>query len=975
MSVDEDSACDSQVWFGSPEQPLSIPSRFRAVVARYGDHSAFVGPHDDLTYRELDARANALAHVLIDSIRDHDRAVGLLLDQGADLVTSLLATLKAGHCYVPMDPRLPEQRLERIAADSDCAALVTDDAHLELARQLVDASRPVIVVGRVSKTGIQPEPHVTIDPLSRAYIIFTSGSTGEPKGVVQDHQSVMHSTALFTEYFGIGPTDRQSLVYTPAVFGSQRDTLNALLNGARLCHYPLRDDGLVGMADWIDRSGITVFCSIASVFRQMCATLAADRTFSRVRLVKCGGEATYWEDVDRFERHFSPEARLFCGFSMTETNLVTHNFVSRGQARRGSRVSLGFPVPGKEVLLLDERGMPTGPGEPGALYVRSRFLSTGYVGRPDLTAQTFSVDQHDPGIRLFATGDLGVRLADGSIEFHGRADLQVKIRGFRVDLLEVEQEALEVDGVIEAAAVAQDFGEGDKRIVAYLVFRPGGRATIATVIRHLEARLPSHCLPSHYRLLERLPKTQNGKIDRTGLPRLDMIERDGSIEYVPARNDLEAALVNCWESWLGVRGVGVTDDFFDVGGDSLSATQLLLDISDRFGVELEAADILKGKSTIADMAAVIYAARPDAWSRSSSSAEVNASAAGPARAAAQADVDFVDFETQIARTGMPALYYIDRATGLRRAKPGARIGPIETNSLGFRSPEITPAKPHDRLRIAFLGSSGTFDPYVSSNERTWPHLTLQRLAALFPEREFDYVNGALGGYNIERVTLMYQHFVAPLRPDIVVVCINDINSATALAARAAGVYDGVHYQRSRLSRRSAQWARVEKNLVVTWRLLQAYSGHRKLNADPGTVLRDSGRRLTELVRLCQRDNRQVVLVENGRRLRSEQSRWQQIRASTSQVYFLPYLSIPGFLRIQRAQIELLQKVATGADCDFFDLSTAVPGDSHHYRDSSHFTDAGSRRFADAVAARLHSKVRDWFAANPASGRPPGPSRR
>jgi amino acid adenylation domain-containing protein len=965
MSLQDDGANDPGFAFGAPERQLSIPARFRSVVARYGDRSAFVGQHIHLTYSELDARTNALAYALVESIRGRDRAVGLLLEQGADLVSSLLATLKAGHCYVPLDPQLPRQRLERISTDADCAAVVTDSAHLELGRQLASDSRPLIVVDRLPKSGLQTGPDFASDPMGRAYMIFTSGSTGEPKGVVQDHLSVLHSTASFTEYFGIGPTDRQSLVYTPAVFGSQRDTLNALLNGAALCHYPLRDAGLAGLADWIDRSGITIFCSIASVFRQMTASLAEDRVFSQVRLVKCGGEATYWEDVDRFEKHFRADARLFCGFSMTETNLVTRSFVVRRQVRRGSRVPLGHPVPGKEVLLLDERGVPVGPGETGAMYVRSRYISTGYAGRPDLSASVFSVDPHDPGIRLFATGDLAVRLADGCIEFQGRADLQVKIRGFRVDLVEIEQEMLAVADVVEAAAVAQDFGAGDKRIVGYLVFRPGGNASIARVIEHLAAMLPSHSLPSHYRLLGKLPRTQNGKLDRTSLPRLETIERDDASEYVPARNELEAALVSCWESWLGVRGVGVTDDYFDVGGDSLSATQLLLDISDRFGVELEAADILRGKSTIAAMAATIAARRPDRWNRVSSLAAAPFAPESTARATTSGDVDFVDFGAQIARTSMPALYYIDRATGLRRAKPGVRIGPIATNSLGFRSPEITVAKPRDRLRIAFLGSSGTFDPYVSCNDRTWPHLTIQRLASLSPERKIDYVNAALNGYSIERVTLMYRHFVAPLAPDIVVICINDINGATALAARAAGIYDGVHYRRSKMSRRSALWAKVEKNLVVMWRLARAYSERQKLQADAEEMLQDSGQRLAALVQHCQQDDRQVVLVENGRRLRSNQSLWQQLKASTSQVFFLPYLSIPEFLRIQRVQIEVLQQVAANTQCGFFDLSNVVPGDGRHYRDSAHFTDAGSRVFADAMTTRLHAQVQAWFAANPA----------
>jgi non-ribosomal peptide synthetase component F len=184
--------------FDASDLPQSIPVRFRYVVDRYSDRSAFVGQHIDLTYRELDARANALAHVIVGAIDDRDRAVGLLLEQGVELVTSLLATLKAGHCYVPMDPRLPRHRLERISTDAACAALVTDDAHLELARQLVDASCPLIVVERVPENGPRTDPAVAPDPFGRAYIIFTSGSTGEPKGVVQDHLSVLHSTALFT---------------------------------------------------------------------------------------------------------------------------------------------------------------------------------------------------------------------------------------------------------------------------------------------------------------------------------------------------------------------------------------------------------------------------------------------------------------------------------------------------------------------------------------------------------------------------------------------------------------------------------------------------------------------------------------------------------------------------------------------------------------------------------------------------------
>ncbi|MFB6709780.1 amino acid adenylation domain-containing protein [Streptomyces sp. NPDC056333] len=567
-----------QLALGCPAAPPSLPSRrideaFADQVALRPDAPALTCGEHTLTYRELDSRADELAAGLrARGVLPGDH-VGLCLPRSTGLVATMLAVLKADAVYVPLDPDHPTDRRARIADDAGLRLTVEDTATL--------TGHPADHSAFTARPATAP-----------AYVIHTSGSTGRPKGVVVPHANVLALVDATRDDFGLDPGDTWTLFHSSAFDFSVWEIWGALLTGARL----------VVVDYWVSRSpadfhallareGVTVLSQTPSAFTQL---MAADRehgerrgrgTLPALRLVVLGGEPLDVRPLrDWFDRHPEDRCRLVNMFGITETTVhVTAQTVTRRTALSGSR-SVGRPLPGWHVYVLDTRGRPVPPGVPGEIHVGGAGVATGYLGRPELTGQRFVPDPWHGG-RMYRSGDLGRLLPDGTLEHLGRIDSQVKVRGFRIEPDEIRHVLL-ADPSVTAAAVTVSgdafLDAAGVRIDAYVVLAADPVGTADDIRRRAAKLLPEHMLPASVTALKRLPLTPNGKLDPSGLP-APPAPAEALADAPPATTaptDPFAELTGIWESVLGVP-VGPDDNFFDLGGNSLYAIRLATAMRER----------------------------------------------------------------------------------------------------------------------------------------------------------------------------------------------------------------------------------------------------------------------------------------------------------------------------------------------------------------------------------------------------------
>ncbi|GAB1510049.1 non-ribosomal peptide synthase/polyketide synthase [Actinophytocola sp. KF-1] len=531
----------------TPGRPVArcLHELFAEQAARTPEATAVVFEDAALTYAELDARANQVAHHLVAEGVGPDVLVGVCAPRGADLVVGLLAVLKAGGAYVPVDPDLPEERRAYLVADSGVRVVLTEE---RLRAPFAYPATP---------------PEVRTAPDNLAYVIYTSGSTGRPKGVAVTHANVVRLFGTTEPLFGFGPGDVWTLFHSYAFDFSVWELWGALLHGGRLVVVPHAvtrspEDFRALLA----RERVTVLNQTPSAFYRL-----ADADLPpTLRYVIFGGEAL---DTSRLGGRHARQA-LVNMYGITETTVhVTHLALDAGA--QGSPI--GAALPDLRVYVLDPALRPVPVGVPGELYVAGPGLARGYLGRPALTASRFVADPFGgPGERMYRTGDLARRTA-GGLEYLGRGDQQVKIRGFRIEPGEIEATAEQHPGVRRAAVVVREDTPGDKRLVCYVV--PAGAAPgTADLRRFLASRLPAHMVPAAVVTLPELPLTTNGKLDRRALPAPEgRPELDDP--YVAPRGAAEETLARIWAQVLGVERVGVHDNFFDLGGDSILSLQVV----------------------------------------------------------------------------------------------------------------------------------------------------------------------------------------------------------------------------------------------------------------------------------------------------------------------------------------------------------------------------------------------------------------
>jgi amino acid adenylation domain-containing protein len=570
------------VEFPTEDVETSIPERFEKIVRAYPGHLAIKTPGDELTYDELNSIANRVAHALLDYARSDAQPVALLFEKGVQIVVAMLGVLKAGHFFVLLDPALPREKMAAVLAKSQATLVLSDAGNLQLARDLAGAGAKVVDYESLSLCGITTNCKLSLTPQMLGCVVYTSGSTGEPKGVIWSHQTFLHNTMVLTNIYHTCKDDKISLM-TSMSPGALETIADALLNGATLYVYDFQRSGISELGDWLIREQIS-FCSTPSpLFRHLAESVKAHHYFSDLRLVKLRSDKVHESDIELCKKIFPPACIIATGLAMTETGTLRTILLDQDTKILGDEVPIGFPVEDKKIFLIDDDGKEVGFNEVGEIVVRSKYLSPGYWNNPELTKTKFKLDSEDPDMRIYYTGDLGLMLPDGCLIHKGRKDFRVKIQGYGVDLVEVERALLSHAGIREAVAVSLRKRSGDTRLIAYFVSARELSPTVSDLRSYLGKKLADYMIPSAFVRLDKIPLTTNGKVDRGALPEPDDKRPELSTPYAGPRNETEYRLVQIWQEVLDVHPIGINDVFFDLGGNSLIAARLFVEIEKVFG--------------------------------------------------------------------------------------------------------------------------------------------------------------------------------------------------------------------------------------------------------------------------------------------------------------------------------------------------------------------------------------------------------
>ena len=564
-----------------------------------------------LSYRQLNRRANQLARQLrAQGVKSED-LVAFAMPRSADAIVCMLAILKAGGAYLPVDPNHAQERLDVMLETSGAKLLVV---HPALEERFTAASVHKLLLPAVwnETTALEDENlNLASHPLNLAYALFTSGSTGRPKAIPVTHQGIVR-LVVNTNYVQLTSADCVAQVNNHSFDAVTFEVWGALLNGARLVGVS-REDGLSAEAFGreIQRHGINTVLFTTAVFNKLIRENPS--LFRGIKHVLFGGEACDPSTIRTVLKEGPPE-HLINAYGPTEATAIAATHEIRSVADGAQSLPIGYPIANTQLYILDQQLEPVAVGLTGELYVGGPGLARGYLGRGDLTAASFIPNPFgpEPGARLYRTGDFVRRLADGSVVFLERRDGQIKLAGFRIELGEIQARLLELPGVGEAAVVVRDEAADVKRLVAYVVAKPG-QTLVASMLRdRLAAQLPAYMVPVGIGVLPALPMTANGKLDRKALPPVEVAAAADS--YVAPRTPVEQRLAASWATLLHLGRVGIHDNFFALGGHSLLATQAHVELREAFGVELPLRSFFE-TPTIAELAIQVLEAVPSKQGR------------------------------------------------------------------------------------------------------------------------------------------------------------------------------------------------------------------------------------------------------------------------------------------------------------------------------------------------------------------------
>jgi amino acid adenylation domain-containing protein len=563
----------------------TISQLFEQQVARTPEAIAVVSSGRSLTYSELLCRSNQLARYLQQLNVRPETLVGIAVERSVEMIVGLLAILKAGGAYVPIDPSYPVQRITLMIEDSDVPVILATE---RTRSRLGKTARHIVSIDgdadAIAGNGTHPIFGM-VTGQNLAYVIYTSGSTGKPKGVMIENRNVVNFFSGMDQVIGSDPG--VWLAVTSISFDiSVLELFWTLTRGFQVIIHG--DEGTGTIPDEIRNHGVTHMQSTPSLARMIAVDPDGLASLGRLRKLVLGGEELPPSLVRQLRKEFHGEMQNMYG--PTETTIWSTTFRINGDS---DIIPIGKPIVNTQVYVLDSGLQPVSSGEAGDLFIGGEGVARGYWQRPDLTAEKFLNDPFRPGNRMYRTGDIARFLPDGNLEFLGRADFQVKLRGFRIEFGEIEAVLENQAGVGQAVVVAREFKPEDKRLVAYVVPKPGAELETADLRAALAAALPEYMVPSSLVLVASLPLTANGKIDRNALQNLSALEKECDRAPDVPSNELERVIAQAWKEALGVDRVGLNENFFDLGAHSLIVAEVHIQLQQLLGRDLSLVDLFQ----------------------------------------------------------------------------------------------------------------------------------------------------------------------------------------------------------------------------------------------------------------------------------------------------------------------------------------------------------------------------------------------
>jgi amino acid adenylation domain-containing protein len=581
------------------DREVCVHELVEAQAARTPEAVALIFADQRVTYAELNQRANQLAHYLKERGVGPETRVGILLERSVEMAVSLLAILKAGGAYAAFDTTYPAERLRYMFEDSGVALILTERS--VMASQPDLGARAILIEEiRTSQEGwLAPAVAGDSHPANIAYLVYTSGSTGRPKGILIEHRSLVNAAYAFINKHRMTGRDRLLQFASLSFDVAAEEFFSSWLTGGCIVMKPetvMSHDEFVTL---IEKEEITIVNLPASFWQEWLTAISEKKLEvpNTLRRVIVGNEKTLEETLAKWQRVMGQKVEWCNAYGPSETTITASNYepASTSSAREEkSTVPIGRPVINVEMYVLDPAQQLVPTGEAGELYIGGAGLARGYHNQPAQTAERFIPHPFStqPGERLYRTGDLTRFRADGNVEFLGRVDEQVKIRGFRIEVGEVEAVLAQHTGVRESVVIAREDERGSNRLIAYVVANNGNLQT-AELRAFLKQRLAEYMVPSSFVVMDALPRTPNGKVDRRALPNADATRADDREVYIAPRSSMESVITNIWQELLKVEKVGVNDNFFGLGGHSLLLVHAQSKVTEALRVKISMVEMFK----------------------------------------------------------------------------------------------------------------------------------------------------------------------------------------------------------------------------------------------------------------------------------------------------------------------------------------------------------------------------------------------